>query len=272
MAVKFPLPLLRGSEEAITYPAFVEYKIDGEFNWLYVEDGQGYLKNKYTKIRPLESLNKLVEIPSVLSGSKIKEIVLLGELFYGMGKAGDLYKFLSHKNDPDLSYKVFDIALAKDESGKVLISADDPIESRKEFLLELFLKSTTMHIPLKSYLVNYEEEQKAIYDKAIEAGFEGVVVKPLGTKLLDGSCSYVKIKNKDRVTALVVNIDPVLERMDVEFNDVAIGVKLVNKDKARIKVGDLVVIEHQGILPSGSLRHPVFIRKGEEHDAENTKS
>ena len=37
-----------------------------------------------------------------------------------------------------------------------------------------------------------------------------------------------------------------------------VGVKVCNKDKALLKVGDDVKIEHQGVLSNGGLRHPVF--------------
>ena len=40
-----------------------------------------------------------------------------------------------------------------------------------------------------------------------------------------------------------------------------VGVKLVDKYKSRVKIGDVVTIEHQGILSGGGLRHPVYIPK-----------
>ncbi|MDD5496765.1 MAG: hypothetical protein PHP46_06705, partial [Candidatus Omnitrophica bacterium] len=61
---------------------------------------------------------------------------------------------------------------------------------------------------------------------------------------------------------------PAQERIEVLVHNGAnskpVGVKVMNKVKATLKVGDIVEIEHQGILSQGGLRHPVFVRLRED--------
>jgi hypothetical protein len=42
-----------------------------------------------------------------------------------------------------------------------------------------------------------------------------------------------------------------------------VGLKAPNRYKKHIKIGDKVTVEHQGVLASGSLRHPVLIPRKE---------
>ena len=76
--------------------------------------------------------------------------------------------------------------------------------------------------------------------------------------------SWVKIKKKDINIYELVVIEQTRERGEVLVktsmhpNGRPVGVKICNKDKKGLNIGDQVAIEHQGITVNGSLRHPVF--------------
>ena len=253
--LKIGFPELRGSLAAVRYPAFVEPKYDGELNlW-----SSKYLVNKYGTVRKDTKLG----LPPNMS--------LLGELFYGEGKSGALYELLKHKKDDSLSFIAFDM-LWLDGYGDI---RNMPLVDRRELM---FLKGVPFIIAAK--VANSETEVMEIYQRYLDQGMEGVVVKSLDSPFIEGPCSWVKLKHRDRNNLLVNKIDPTKERIEVLspvpngsnpnaiFNDglggwfVPVGLKVSNKDKANLKEMDTVTVEHQGRLPSGSLRHPVYVKGG----------
>ena len=90
------------------------------------------------------------------------------------------------------------------------------------------------------------------------------MLKSPNSRFKVGITDWVKIKKKDQSVFQVVYIDPVLERIEVRvitnegLTAKRVGVKVVTKQKAKLKVGDWVTVEYYGILEGGSLRHPVF--------------
>lgn len=264
-------PELRGSLDGMVYPAFVEPKIDGEFNVLFWDEiaNEAWLCNKYGRIR--KDLPFILDFAGVMRGRKVKSATFLGELYTGTGCNGQLYHLLKNKNNfNELKYKLFDFGhiTFKDrgfEGGKTLL-----IE-RKEIILEMLMNSATIGLPIMSKMVNDKTEVFDEFTSWTDKGYEGIVVKPSLSYLQYGPCSWVKIKDKDRNDYEVVLIDPVKERIEIKapvcdplgkpLAYINVGVKCSNKDKQNLAVGDFVTIEHQGVLLSGSLRHPVFIRK-----------
>lgn len=218
------------------YPAIVEIKYDGELNLF----DHGVLINKYGTTR--ENFTAIANIPH--------NCVLLGELFTGQGKAGELYNLLSNKtNDDALTYEPFDIL---EYNGVDM--RKETLSRRRNILDEL--------CPTVTYeWADNKNEVMEIYEEIISLGYEGCVVKSLESQYRDGPCSWVKLKHKDQSDYKVTLVEPLLERIEVDVAGVIVGCKCPNKYKKSVKVGDLVTIEHQGVLASGSLRHPVFIRK-----------
>lgn len=205
----------------------------------------------------------LNEIKSVLAGRGIAKAEFLGELYYGNGKAGSLYELLSHKIDDDLKLAVHDISRLNDE-----ILGNKPLCERKEVLSYLLPEHS-----IKSQILNNIYDINNIFAAATHQGYEGVVVKHMYSKLCFGPCDWVKMKFKDQNEYDVVHIDPYKERIEIcaygppgsntHVHGTKVGVKAPNRYKKYIKVGDVVTIEHQGRLQSGSLRHPVLIPKPE---------
>ena len=255
------IPELRGTMAAMQFPAFVETKYDGEFSYVhYRKDKPSYTINKYGTIRQdFIALNVLDEF--IKNAHTIDNALFLAELFYDEGYASQLYKLLSHKHDNALGLKIFDIAILNDQAMN-----QDTLMDRKETLLNIFNHKPVKALLLVDPILVHEKTQADDCFKTIVAlGYEGCVVKACNSPLVLGPCAWVKLKHKDRTDYQVMMIDKTLERIEVEvrlptFNKNC-GLKVMNKDKATIKVGDWVTVEHQGVLDTGGLRHPVYIKK-----------
>jgi len=266
-------PKLRGALAGIKYPALAEIKYDGEFNFLY------YHERGHTD--PTHTINKngncRYDFPAV---NKITDMledqghfngIFLCEVYWDKGKNGQLYDLLSHKQDDDVKICIFDIYSLDDTLIK-----DTDLNTRKEVLFELFGKEFQPEFDI----VEEENEVNNYFHNACNDDWEGVVVKSLDNPLILGPCEWVKVKYKDRSDYEVSLVDTTKERIEIlaphptSFSNsggatgihpmnVTVGVKCCNKYKKHIKVGDMVEIEHLGVLPSGSLRNPNIIPKKE---------
>ena len=240
-------PELKGDIRAIRYPAWVEAKIDGELNWFKPDKEFPYLINKSGKIRHSFPITK--ELSHI-------DKRLLGELYWGDGKAKALYEFLKHQTDDELKFMVFDVNMPGTYS------------ERKLWLMDHILP--TPHVQLVGWSkILTKDGIKINYDCYVNAmGYEGIVVKSGDSRLIMGICPWVKIKKKETSDLEVISIDPTQERIEVLVHSAVgskpVGVKVMNKIKTTLKVGDIVEIEHQGILSQGGLRHPVFVRLRED--------
>lgn len=270
-------PELRGNLGAMKYPCFAEIKYDGEATVIMYDEtwpDKIITTNKYGTMR--SDWSKLDEIVEILETNKIKKATLLAELFYKRGELGDLYKLLSNKdNDQDLNLMIYDLAhIVNDHE---INGTTTPLLDRKEILASIFNGSDYLITPK---VMNSKDEVIKHFDNVTNAGHEGIVVKGFDGNLVSGPCAWVKLKKKDRSDYEIVDIDKTKERIEVQVPNpnlpehdkvwaanVRVGVKCMNNIKATLQIGDMVTIEHQGVLDSGSLRHPVFIGKalkGEE--------
>ncbi len=239
-----PFPELRGDLKAMRYPAYCEPKLDGEMNW-YIRDSSyptGALLNKSGKVR--------LGFPIISELQSIGKVRLLGELHWGDGRAGDLYEFLKHQDDDELRFTVFDVDIPSGYKG------------RHEWLRLHIMPSAHVSIA-DSYLAHDQTQVNYYYKDCIKRGYEGIVVKSADSRLIMGPCSWVKIKHRETITCIILKIDYNRERIEVMGDPEmkSIGVKVPNKVKTTLKVGDLVEIEHMGVLSQGGLRHPCYIRK-----------
>jgi len=247
-------PELRGSLANIRYPAFCETKLDGEFCFIhYVPNKRGeqiWTVNKYGTSR--DCFKALRQIWDILrKNSVFTSQVFLAELFHGSGMRGSLYDLNSNKKSDDLHLCIFDVF---DQTKSLL--------DRKELLFEMIGPNQIQPIVIMD-----RPDAEVQFKLATSKGYEGIVLKPLDSPLVLGPCSWVKMKYKDRNELFVGMVDLHKERIEVIHPTgtvgVAVGVKAPNRYKKHIKAGDVVTIEHQGVLPSGSLRHPVLIAKKE---------
>jgi ATP-dependent DNA ligase len=254
----FPIPELRGSIEGMGYPAFGEIKYDGEFTFIVYSDGNIATLNKYHKIRT--DFPELTGIRNQLAQS-CKAAVLLAELYYGEGKRNALYDLNSNKESDTLRLSVFDLLEC---DGTTLTW--EPLIERKE-MLSLILPAYSIF----PKVLKDKGEAIEFFNWTVDNGYEGAVIKSMDSHLVSGPCSWVKMKMKDRSDYKVTLVDQSKERIEVSVpiathntcGHVSVGVKAALRYKRHINVGDLVTIEHQGVLDSGSLRHPVLIPKKE---------
>jgi len=261
-----PFPELRGSVDNVTYPALAEAKYDGEYTVIHWHRKiPAVAMNKYGKCR--EDFSALNDLNELLLNSEANSCTLLAELFFGTGVANSLYELLSNKESNDLHLSIFDCAgINGKHIGKMSLM------DRKELLFELIGNNFA---PFSSVVNSKKEAEDYFAHMTDVMKFEGIVLKSLDSTLVMGPCGWAKMKKKDQSEFEVLVVDPVAERIEVgvPVTDksrmlignqlVSVGCKAPNKYKSHIKVGDMVTIEHQGILASGSLRHPVLIPKTE---------
>lgn len=264
--VPVPYPKIRGDARFITYPCYAEVKIDGEAN-VYAK---GMLMSKASgKIRTdFHVTNLLQQIVD-------DDTILFGELYWGEGKAGALYDFLSHANDDHLNFTIFDAVHPS------IYKA--PYEDRKEWIINNILNHKlwqyhskhiwqyhSKHIGrvaiTRPLYIKSKEELDTLIAENKAKGWEGLVIKEINSvlytdHLIEQQILWTKIKHKYTGDYEVATIDPYQERMEVLVGSRKVGVKLVNKYKPFIKVGNIVEIEHQGVLSGGGLRHPAFFGK-----------
>ena len=233
------VPNFSSDPKMMRFPAYAEIKYDGEYNEYHSDEN--ILMNKYGKTRTDCPITD--ELKSITG-----DCVLRGELIYGTGQHGGVYALLSNKQSHDLKYVVFDVLEYEGESLVTLpyIKRRDIIDGMKEM---------SDHVTVSSgvYCDNQEELDKA-YQAAIDLGFEGIVVKNVNSAFTP----WYKIKAKETLDLAVTTIDPVKERVSVGYKGRDIGVKVGRQYKAMLIVGDIIEVEHQGVLARGGLRHPVF--------------
>jgi len=255
------IPELRGTLAALRYPCFGEIKYDGEAtvisydqNW----ENQIVTSNKYGTMR--SEWSKLDALADMLEQKDIVKATFLAELFYGEGHAGALYELLSNKSNDDLNLVIYDVIYLETEFNK-FEGTKMPLIDRKELMLEMVPKDLLVN----SHVCKDQNDIDTFFQDVVEMGYEGIVVKNFDSKLQTGPCSWMKMKYKDQTEFKVTMIDQTKERAEIEIDKpdgtkATCGVKISNSRKKEFKVGDMIVIEHQGFLDSGSLRHPVYVK------------
>jgi ATP-dependent DNA ligase len=265
ITTKPPFPELRGKLSAMKWPALSEIKYDGEYSLVIFARNKNTVEcktvNKYGKTRCM--FPAIDTIASELVNAGVKEAVFLAELYTDEGKLGALYDLLGRKDDDDLNISIFDAVKIQFNNNSEWedINVQHPLVERKEVIMHVLPSQRT-----QLEIVMNKDEAEEHFKNITAQGYEGTVIKSLDGTLVMGPCPWVKMKFKDQTDWKIINIDPVKERIEVEVRSsnqgqvtsVPVGVKVMNADKALLQVGDIVTIEHQGILDSGSLRHPVF--------------
>jgi len=243
-------PKIRGDRKNLIYPCYVEDKLDGEAN-IYIN---GQLISKSSGKCRTDT-----PITNVLSHVVPKDTILFGELHWGLGKFGALYDLLSHAKDDGLHFTIFDV-INKD-------TLHATFEERKEWILTNI--SLPVGSPSVSILTTRFCEDSTMLQYMLAAnkadGYEGIVAKNANSflctqqgNLIETQLGWCKLKHKTTEDLKLVFLDPTLERGEINYKGRRVGVKIVNKYKQYVKVGDTLEITHQGELSGGGLRHPVY--------------
>ncbi len=251
-------PELKGKIETIRYPVYVEPKMDGITNWLYLpslyDPGDGdiegsYLVNGNGKVMFDLPIAREIEITNVPHR-------LLGELYCGEGKAGDFYK-IKGASENELKFIVYDIDMP------------GTYEERSKWL-DGYIKDTDHVKLIRQHRCTLKSQVDYYFEEFVKQGYEGIVVKSFDSRLIMGPCPWVKMKHKETLDLEVFSISRTQERIEVlvplinETGNVICGVKVMNKIKSTLKVGNIVEIEHLGRIDGGNLRSPVFLHKRED--------
>jgi len=230
-------PNLRGDFEAFSwYPACAQIKIDGEYELIEWNGKDILCVNKYGKTRTdFPALNKILN--SDLKSHSLGPCTLMAELYWGDGKNNALYKLLENKESDDLHLYVHDIYLPFATTFE-----------RLSFLRDKGLSQFTV--------IDNKQEAEAFFNETIRAGYEGIVIKPSSSKIQNAN-QWCKVKLEDETEMTVKVIYEGAERVDLEFEGKTIGCKAPNALKATLKVGQTVLVKHNGFTDN-SVRHPTL--------------
>lgn len=245
----YSFPKLRGNLNGIVFPALIECKYDGEPNYLIHRPHMGtHLSNRYGLERS--------DFPVTEGLKGAPQMVLLGELCFGEGKKGQLYEFLKYKKDDNLNYFAYDILEYEDRDLRNL-----PLVERKKILSNLEIPNIRAGIfHVNGFVASDKQKAREHFKRFISNGYEGGVVKNKHEPFYAKSSYWVKMKYKDRSIYPIAYIDPTRDRIEITVDTdqkKRVGVKV--SKKAQLHVGQMVLIEHLGLLESGSLRNPIFL-------------
>lgn len=248
---------------------FVDAKIDGECNifsdttfinknGFWRRDFPAALLAKYV----IEAMDKIVK----------HSVVLVCELHWGEGFAGDLYDLLSHKYDDAINCTIFDYMFEEGQDGsRDLLERREVLTRAYQSVYKSFNEMADRIRLVPSMYCNGYLEIEAAITHFIDLGYEGVVIKPKEYCFVQGG--GWKYKQKSTSDLKVLSIDPYRDRIGIEDPYVSgrefCGVKVTPTVKATLKPGDIVEIQYlqklyakHGVITS--LRNPVFIRKRDD--------
>lgn len=160
--------------------AWVQPKLDGEFNVLVKEGDSAYLINRFGTIR-----RKGYKILS--DAMYLADGVYLGELHYNDGKAGDLYQLTSNKTNKNLRLALFDI-----------YPQTKKYSQRYKELCTSLSKPTKYLYIMPTKFCDSDTQVKEVFETYSSRGYEGIVVR-------NGFGVY-KYKQRHEVDAVIIGM------------------------------------------------------------------
>jgi len=178
----------------ISYPSLVQVKLDGVRCQIHKIGDKVHIYSRTGKL--LDD-----DYPDALDTSTVRSpraCILDGEII-GLkdGKILPLYEALRQKEEARFEARVFDVLYHR----KSLLG--EPLSSRLKTLLEILEPEIIVH----GTICNSYEDVMKHYDKIVEQGFEGIVVKDLSSKYYPGRRhrSWLKLKRtRDTLDAVIV--------------------------------------------------------------------
>jgi len=171
-------------------PYYVDLKLDGERVLLFkLEDGSALFANAYnTTYHP----SFYRRVASQVEGLEAETVVLDGELV--SSERGDIYRLLSDRarNLDKLKIYFFDILELNGEDTRLL-----SLTERRRLLEEIGASPT-----VETTLAHSVGEVEELFERAVERGYEGVVVKPDAPY----SAWWLKLKKLETVDAAVLGV------------------------------------------------------------------
>lgn len=118
----------------------------------------------------------------------------------------------------------------------------------------------------------YPEDTQTIMDRAVAAGYEGIVLKDPEAGYVQGERVWAKAKPEHtedlRVVDVMRNGSLVVSRKGVKVV-VGIGLSRNVRSAGAAMLGRLVEVRYQEITAAGSLRHPVLVRVRDDKNEVN---
>jgi DNA ligase-1 len=275
--------------EPIDYPVRVEPKLDGLRCIAIKKDG---VVTMFTRSgSPIETLPT---IKSALESAPWDNFVLDGE---AMGRdwnesASVVMSHKTAKDDSGMVYNVFDAMAFDDWKDQ---ENDSDLPSRVELVKELVEQVGSDHVVHVGGITAKDQDQLlAFYGKAIEGGYEGIMVKKLASPyIFKRSDSVMKLKPVATYEGVIVghyegNRGSKREGLWGGFlvvmpNGVVTKVGGGYNDKIRAEIsidpdgwiGKIIEVEgqpdpltHNGLTSDGKVRFPVFIRERDPRDVD----
>lgn len=225
------------------------------------------------------------------------DTILDGEL-YSSRSWGDVQSVVRSKGihvpdarRPPLDYAVFDLLVLEGEDLR-----REPLRMRREKLEGLARTWTTERLRLVPQVPASHGE--GFYDRCVRLGFEGVMAKKLDSTYRSGRRypTWVKLKAEYTIDVVVTAIypsdepdswlsqeglpgalgfsyhDPATGGFTPEVGRVGTGFSREQREDIRDHevdwLGAVIEVKHMEALPSGSYRHPVFIQRRDDKQAE----
>lgn len=275
--------------EPVAYPVRVEPKLDGLRCIAIKRNGAVTM---FTRSGSL--IETLPTIKAALEAAPWDDFVLDGE---AMGKdwnesASVVMSHKTAKDDSGIVYNVFDAMVFDDWRDQ---ANDSPLEDRIALAKELVAQVASEHVVQVGGITAKDQDAlMKFYGKAIESGFEGIMVKKLGSPyIFKRSDSVMKLKPVSTYEGVIVghyegNRGSKREGLWGGFlvvmpNGVVTKVGGGYNDKIRAEIsidpdswiGKIVEVEGQpdpltpdGLTSEGKVRFPVFIRVRDPRDVD----
>lgn len=240
-------PKLRGGTDNIWFPAYVQTKIDGEYEVIYYKNREIYMVNKHGLRR--SDFPALNEIKEKIENSPFVDersgISLIAELYFDEGKNNDLYKLLANKTSDNVKLYVHDIMLQKKTT-----------EERMIALKALGLSDNAVR-------VENSKQIEELFNKAKDDGYEGIVIKPAKANMLMAG-RWVKMKSTDETRMVIIDMCDGQERVELKHESGTCGAKCPDFIKRSLSLGDRVLVRHFGFLDGGGVRNPIIIKEAKD--------
>ena len=232
---------IRGNMNGIRYPCLVDIKYDG-ITCVIADNCDETIKLQFNQKIGLKLDFRICRMDLNYPNSR-QYGMYLAEMIHDDGKNGSLYK--THQPP---SIKIFDL-LNWSGIGRKL----DKLEQRREDLLNFI---QPQHLAT-SLICDNRQEVDDCFKNAVNNGYEGIVVKNLN-ETLEGQ-TWVKMKFEDEIELKVSKVEDYGNRIEALHGNVVVG--FAGKPNVSIQVGDEILVKHNGVQTSGSLRNPVIVRK-----------
>lgn len=188
------LPMLASKDiSSITYPAYIQPKLDGVRCLIRLKDDVVYSYSRTKKeINSIEHINKEVK-PFLV---KNPNIILDGEIYNHKLSRDELMQYIGKKvydtSNIILQYYIYDII---DTSNLNMVYAD-----RYTTIVQMFTKYNYKNVlNTPTYKVESIDKVMQKYNKFIEKGYEGAIVRNIESVYATGTVMSARIRSKNLV-------------------------------------------------------------------------